>query len=84
MRFNPKEVWEIVCVLSGVDTSHHASPTVMRMQLPNEELATTDTENASVFGPRFHRVSNNHRLIDWHVLYGIKQREVMDELDYPI
>ena len=78
MRFNPKEAWESVCVLSGGYTSHHASPTVMRMQLPNGELATTDTENASVFGLHFHRVFNNHRLIDWPVLDKIKQREVMD------
>ena len=35
MRFNPKEAWDNVSVISGVDTIHHASPTVMRMQLPN-------------------------------------------------
>ena len=63
MRFNPKEAWESVHVLSGGDTSQHASTTVMRMRLPNGELATTDTENTSVFGPHFHRVFNNHRII---------------------
>ena len=56
----------------------------MRMRLPNGALATTDAENASVFGPQFHRVFNYHRLIDWPVLYKIKQREVMEELDHPI
>ena len=61
MRFNPKEAWESVRVLSGVDTRHHASPTVMGMRLPNGELATNDAENASVFGPHFHRVFKNHR-----------------------
>ena len=54
------------------------------MQLPNGELATADAENASVFGPHFNRVFNNHRLIDWSVLDKIKQREVMDELYHPI
>ena len=50
------------------------------MQLLNRKLATTDAENASVFGPHFHRVFNNHRPIDWPVLDKINQREVMDEL----
>ena len=84
MRFNPKEAWESVCVLSVGDTSHHASPTGMRMRLPNGELATTDAENASVFGPHFHRFFNNHRLVYWPVLDKIKQREVMDKLEHPI
>ena len=44
----------------------------------------TDVDNASLFGPHFHRVFNNHRLIDWPVLDKIKQREVMDELDNTI
>ena len=56
----------------------------MPMGLPSGELATTDTENASVFGPQFHRVFNNHRLIDCLVLEKIKQRELMDKLDHPI
>ena len=84
IRFNPKELWESVCVLSGGDTSHHASPTVMRMRLPNGEIATTDVENAYIFGPHFHRVFNNHRLLDWPVLDNINQREVMEKLDHPI
>ena len=84
MRFNPKEAWEIVRVLSGEDTIHHASPTVMRMRLTNGELVTADAENASVFGPHFIRVFNNHRPIDWRLLDKIKKREVMTELDQPI
>ena len=44
MRFNPKEAWESVCVLSGGDTRYHASPTIMRMRLPNGELETTYVE----------------------------------------
>ena len=70
IHFNPKEGWESLRVLYGGDTIHHASPTVMRMQLPNTELATTDAENASVFGPHFHRVFNNLIPIDWPVLDG--------------
>ena len=46
--------------------------------------ATTDAKNASVFGPHFHKVFNNHRPIDCPVLYKIKKIEVMDELDQPI
>ena len=47
-------------------------------------MAKTDAENASVFGPHFHRVFNNHRPIYWPVLDNIKQRYVMEELDHPI
>ena len=34
MRFNHKEKWQSVRVLSGGDTSYHASPTIMRVRLP--------------------------------------------------
>ena len=84
MSFNTKEAWESVRVLFGEDTSHYASPTVIHMRIPSEELATTDAENASVFGPHFHRVFNNHRRIDWTVLEKIKHIEVTDELDHTI
>ena len=84
MRFNTKEAWESVHILSGGYTSHHVLPTAMRMRLPNGELVTTNAENASVFGPHFHKVFNNHRKIHWPVLDKIKQRKVMEELDHPI
>ena len=84
MRFNPKEAWQSVHFLAGGDTSHHASPTVVRMRLPNGEMAMTDSENASIIGLHFHRVFKNHRLIDWPVLDKIKQREVMEKLYQPI
>ena len=54
------------------------------MQLPNRELTMTDAENASVFGPHFHRVFNNHIPIDWPVLDNINQKDVMYELYHPI
>ena len=56
----------------------------MRMSTPNGKLDTTDTENASVFGPHFHRVFKNHIHIDWTVLKNKKQIDVMEELDHPI
>ena len=67
-----------------LDKIHNVLPSIMRMRLPNGELATTDAENASVFGPNFDRVFNNHRLIAWFVLNKIKQTDVMEELDPPI
>ena len=73
-----------MCVLDEVDTSHYNPPTIMRMRLPNGELATTDAENSSVFGPQFHRVFNNHRPIDWPTLDKIKQRGVMEVLYHPV
>ena len=84
MRYKPKGSWESVRVISGGDTSHHTSPTVMWMWPPNRELETTDTENVSVFGPRFQRVFNNHIPIYWSMLENIKQRDVMDKLDQTI
>ena len=84
MRYTPKEVWQSVRVLAGVDTSHHASPTIMQIHPPNGKMATTDAENASVFGPHFDRVFSNHRPIDWPVLDNIKQRDVTEKLDPPI
>ena len=73
-----------VRVLAGGYTSHHASPTIIQMRLPNGEMATNDAENASVFGPHFDRVSNNHSTIDWHVIDKIKQIDMMEKLDPPI
>ena len=79
MRFNPKESWQSVHIISGVDTIHHASPTVVQMRLPNGELATTDAEHASIFWPHFNRVFNNHRPIDCPVMDKINQRDIMEE-----
>ena len=64
MQFNPEEVCDSVRVLSGVDRSHHTSPTTMRMLIPNGELVKIYSEHFSIFGPQFHRVFNNHRPID--------------------
>ena len=44
----------------------------------------TDAENASVFGPHFHRVFKNHRLIHCPLLDKIKQRELTEELYHTI
>ena len=55
----------------------------MRMRLTNRELEMTDEENASVFGPQFHRVFNNNKNIDWPVLEDIKKRDVREEIDHP-
>ena len=80
MWFNPKEAWQSVSVLSEEDKSNQTSPTIMRVQITNRELATTDAENASIFGPHAPRIFNNNRLIYWPVLEKIKQIYVMEEL----
>ena len=59
-------------------------PPLCGYDYPNGELATTDAENAPVFGTHFHRVFNNHIPIDWPVLDKIKQREAMEKLDQSI
>ena len=84
MSFNPKAAWEIVKILTGGPTSHHAKPTIMRMCLPTGKLATTDKENAEVLGPHFEKVFNNHRPIEWKVINKIKQCQTMHELNKPI
>ena len=84
MKLNLKEAWKSVRVIAGGYTSHHASPTIVRVRLPNGELAMTDAENTSVFGPHFHRLFENHKPIDWTMLCNIKQRYMMENLDHPI
>ena len=56
----------------------------MRLKLPNEILAVTDAENASILGSHFKRVYINHRNIDWTVLDDILQCMTMVELDTKI
>ena len=56
----------------------------MRMCLPTGKLATTDKENAEVFGPHFEKVFSKHRPIEWNVINKIKQRQTMHELNEPI
>ena len=84
MKFNPKEAWQIVSFIAGEDTTHHASPTIMQIRLPNGEMATTNAENASLFGPHFDRVFNNHIPIYFTRLDNINKIDVMEELDPPI
>ena len=82
MQYTPKEVWQIVCVVSGGDTSRYALPTIKCMCLPKVKLATTDAEIASIFCPHFDRIFSNHRPIDWTLIYRINQRYGTEEL-YP-
>ena len=84
MSFNPKAAWESVKILTGGTIGHHAKPTIMRMRLPKEKLATTDKENAEVLGPHFEKVFKNYRPIEWKVINNIKQRQTMHELNKPI
>ena len=56
----------------------------MQIQLPNDELETTDAANVSIFSPHFHMVFKKHRPIYWPVLYNIKQRELIKKIDQPI
>ena len=56
MRFNPKEAWKSVKIISGGETSHHKNPTVMSMRLPDGSNATTDAWNTSVLGSHFDKV----------------------------
>ena len=63
---------------------HHQTPKIMRMRLPNGELAQTDEENSAVFSPHLQKVHNKHRPIDWEAVNEIRQRTTMSELDNDI
>ena len=65
-------------------TSHHEKPTVMRLRLPNSDLATTNAKNASVMGPHLAKVYQAHRPVDFSVLRDLLQRPTILELDAPI
>ena len=61
--------------------SHHEKPTVMQLKLTNDELATTDVENAYIMGPHSEKVYRNHGPVDWTILHELTQRYFMLELD---
>ena len=84
MRFNTKEAWKSVKILSGSETNHHENPTIMMMRIPDGSTATTETENSLVLGTNFFKVFCSDRPIDWYVLDEVRQREFMQEIDQPI
>ena len=45
----PGEAWRAAKEVMAGDRCHHKSPTVMKMKLPNGNLATNDKQNADVF-----------------------------------
>ena len=62
------------------DGCHHKSPTIMKMKLPNENLATNDKQNVDVFAAHLKKVYNNKRERFANAAKFIKQREVSGEL----
>ena len=65
-------------------TSHHEKTTVMRLRLPNGDLAITHAKNVSVMGPHLDKVYQSHRPVDLSVLQDLPQRLMMPKLDAPI
>ena len=80
IQFTPKEVWKRVKILVGGKEIHQIKPVIMRLRLPNGELASTDKQNASVMGPHLSKVYSNHRPITWEVTNDIKQRDTVPDI----
>jgi len=81
MKFDLKSAWEHMHILAGGSTSHHASPPMVNMRLPDGTLATSNEVNGIVFVSHLEDVLNNNGNVDWNVLENLKQRRVMKELD---
>ena len=65
MNKNPKDAWAAIKILKKGLTGHHVHSTIMHMKLPSGALASTDEENASIFGPHLEKVYNAKRPVDW-------------------
>ena len=84
MQLTPKYAWKVVKILVGGKESHHDDPVVMRMQLLNVKVATTDAKNASILSPHFKRVYTAHHPITWDAREEIHQRDILFQIDEPI
>ena len=84
MIFTPKEAWKGVKILFGGKESHHIKPVVMRLRLPNDELVSTNEQNASGMGTHLSKVFLNHRPVIWEVTYDIKQQDTVPDIDHSI
>ena len=84
MNRNPKDAWQAIKVIKAGLTGHHVHPTIMRMKMPTGKLATTDKENASIFGPHLDKVYNAKRPVDWEYARAMKKRKKVWKLDAQI
>ena len=75
MNKNPKDAWAAIKILKKGLTGHHVHSTIMHMKLPSGALASTDKENASIFGPHLEKVYNAKRPVDWDYVKKMKKRE---------
>ena len=82
--FTPKEAWKGVKILFGGKESHHIKPVVMRLRLPNDELVSTNEQNASGMGTHLSKVFSNHRPVIWEVTDDIKQQDTVPDIDHSI
>ena len=71
-------------MLVGGKESHHIKLVVMRLRLPNGELASTDEQNTSVMVPHLSKVYSDHRPVTWEVTDNIEQRDTVPDIDHPI
>ena len=56
----------------------------MHLSPPDENLATTDAENASVLAPHLEHVYTNHQPVNIPALEDITPRDTIEGINYPI
>ena len=83
MKITPKDSWKAVKILMGGQESYHDNQVVMRIQLPNSKLATTNTKNAWILALHFERVYTTHLPIAWDALDYSHQRDTILHIDEP-
>ena len=71
MLFEPKLTHQKLKELYNVKPSHYITATIIKMRLPNVNIASKDEDNAQVFGPHFDHVYNHHHPTYPNELQGI-------------
>ena len=84
MRFTPKDALKEVNILVGGKESHYIKPVVMRLNLPNSNLASIDEQNTSVMTPHFEKAYTNHQPVTWEVTNDIDHRDNVLDIDHTI
>ena len=77
MRFNHREAWDSVKSIYCGEKIHHKNPTIMSIQLPYGNIATTDADNASVLVTHFDQLFFAYCPVDWSALEEVIQRDIM-------
>eukprot|EP00978_Attheya_sp_CCMP212_P006821 scaffold15889_cov71-Attheya_sp.AAC.2 len=74
VKVNPKRAWEVIREIQEGLQGHHREPQMMKMALPNGELATNNEQNVDVFELHSTKVFNRDDApVDRSILQRIKK-----------